>query len=178
MTKVARLRGNKAWQLRAKHGRDKIFADAELLMAHAEAYFRWCDSHPRYKTELVKYKGGYEEAEIPIGRPYTMDGLTVYLGVSGGYFRAAKSNIRTRIEAGKATEEDHRIMDTIEVIESIVRNEQIEGAMVGQYKESLTARINGIADNLNQTNTGDSIIRVTVRDAETEENLNALSDLL
>lgn len=176
--KVPRLKGNKLWKLRAKDGRTAIFTDAALLMSHATAYFDWCDTHPRYRAELVKYKGGYDEAEVPLGRPYTMDGLTIYLGVSGSYFRSRKSELREKIEAGRATEEEVKILETIELIEQTVRNEQVEGALVGQYKDGLVARINGIADNINQNNTGDSIVRVTVRDKETAENLDLLSDVI
>lgn len=172
---IGRLKGNKGWMLRAKHGRDKIFADGALLLAHAHAYFKWCDVHPRYRPEVVKYKGGHEIAEVPLGRPYTMDGLTTYLGVSGAYFRAAKANLRDKIEAGTAYASEVELLDAIEQIEAAIRNEQVEGALVGQYKEGLVARINGIADNVNQNNTGNAIVRVTVRDKETAENLDLLA---
>lgn len=175
---IGRLKGTKAWQLRAKHGKDKIFADGDLLLAHAEAYFKWCDTHPRYRAELVKYKGGYEEAEVPLGRPYTIDGLTVYLGVSGSYFRTAISALKDKQESGTISKSEIRLLEVFEIIQTTVRNEQVEGAMVGQYKEGLVARINGIADNVNQNNTGNAIVRVTVRDKETAENLNMLDALL
>lgn len=175
---IPRLKGHKAWQLRAKDGKDKIFADGDLLLAHAEAYFKWCDTHPRYRAELVKYKGGYEEAEVPLGRPYSMDGLTVYLGVSGSYFRSAKANLKDKQESGTISKSEVRLLEVFEIIETIVRTEQVEGALVGQYKESLVARINGIADNINQNNTGNAVVRVTVRDKETAENLDLLSQQL
>lgn len=175
---VERLKGNKLWKLRAKHGKDAIFGDGPLLIAHANAYFEWCDTHPRYSAELVKYKGDYQEAEVPLGRPYTMDGLTIYLGVSGSYFRTRESELREKIESGRASKADIGVLEAIEFIRMQVRNEQVEGALVGQYKEGLVARINGIADNINQNNTGDSIVRVTVRDKETADNLDLLAKQL
>lgn len=176
--KVPRLKGNKLWKLRTKHGKDAIFGDAALLIQHAEAYFDWCDTHPRYRPELVKYKGDYEEAEISLGRPYSMDGLTIYLGVSESYFRTRKRELKEKIESGRATDAEVEVAEAIERIQTICRNEQIEGALVGQYKEALTARLNGIADNINQNNTGDSIVRVTVRDKETADNLDLLAQQL
>lgn len=172
------LKGNKLWQLRTKHGRDKLFSDAALLLEEAYAYFDWCDRYPWYKPELVKYKGGHEEVEVPIGRPYTMDGLTVYLGVSGGYFRAAKANLKEKINADKATPAEVDLLEAIEMIETIVRNQQIEGAAVGVFMPNLIARINGLADNQKVQNTGNSVVRVTVRDNETAKNLEDLEDLL
>jgi hypothetical protein len=53
-----RLTGNQLWRLRTKHGRDKLFGDAALLLEEAYKYFDWCDRHPWEKVELVKYKGG------------------------------------------------------------------------------------------------------------------------
>lgn len=176
---VPKLRGHQGWKLRANVGREKIFSDGQLLIAHAEAYFHWCDTHPRYSVELVKHQGSYVEAELPLGRPYTMDGLTRYLGVSGGYFRAAKANLRAKIEEGRATPVEVELLEAIEMIETTVRNEQIEGALVGQYKESLTARINGIADNVNQNNQGGTpLVRIMVRDTETANNLDDLAKVL
>lgn len=170
------LKGNKLWKLRSKHGRDKLFSDGALLLEEAYAYFDWCDRYPWYKPELVKYKGEYDEAEVPIGRPYTMDGLTVYLGVSGGYFRAAKANLKEKINSNKGTDDEVDLLEAIEMIETIIRNQQIEGAAVGVFTPNLIARLNGLADNQNVNNTGDAVVRVTVRDQDTAEDLAALED--
>lgn len=172
------LTGNKFWKLRTKHGPAKLFADPVLLWDEACKYFDWCDRHPLYKVELVKYQGIADEAEVPLGRPYTMDGLTVYLGVSPGYFRAAKSNLKTKIEAAKADGTEVELLATIERIELTVRDQQISGAAVNIFNPNLVARINGIADNVNQSTTGEAVIRVTVRDQKTADNLGTLDDLL
>lgn len=175
---AARLTGNQLWKLRSAHGRDKIFGDAALLWSEAILYFDWCDRHPWMRAELVKYQGTSEEAEVPLGRPYTMDGLTVYLGVSAAYFRAAKANLRAKEDKGKATAEDLDILEAIERIEQTVRNQQIEGASVGVFNANLISRINGIADNQNVINTGDSSLKVTVRDQKTADALDDLESLL
>lgn len=173
-----RLTGNQFWKLRTKHGRDKLFGDAALLLEEAYKYFDWCDRHPREKIELVKYKGMYEEAEVPIGRPYSMDGLTVYLGVSGSYFRTAKRQLSDKVEAGKATTADIEILEAIERIEQIVRTQQIEGAAVGIFSPNLIARLNGLADKQDITSQGAAVMKVTVRDQKTNDCLNELNDLL
>lgn len=175
---MTRLTGNQFWKLRTKHGRDKLFSDAATLLEEAYLYFDWCDRHPWEKTELVKYKGDYEEADVPLGRPYTMDGLTYYLGVSGSYFRSAKNNLREKIEKGKATATEVELLEAIEMIEQAIRTQQIEGAAVGVFSTNLVARINGLADNTNVSNNGEAVLRVTVRDQETADNLNELDELL
>lgn len=176
---ASRLTGNQFWKLRSVHGREKIFGgDGSLLWEEACSYFDWCDRHPWERIELVKYQGLADEAVVPLGRPYTMDGLTVFLGVSGGYFRAAKANLKDKIEAKRATNDEHMLLEVIERIESTVRNQQIEGAYVGVFNSGLVARVNNIADNINQNNTGDAVLRVTVRDQKTAQDLDALNDLL
>lgn len=175
---MARLTGNQFWRLRTKHGRDKIFGDAAVLLAEAHAYFDWCDRHPWNKVELVKYQGDSVEAEVPLGRPYTVDGLMSYLGVSGGYFRAAKRHLREKIEKQKETPADLEILDAIEMIEQTIRTQQIEGAAVGVFSANLVARINGLADNTNVSSSGEAVLRVTVRDAETGDNMNRLEETL
>ena len=152
--------------------------DPALLWEEATLYFDWCDRHPWERSELVKYKGDYEQAEVPLGRPYTMDGLTLYLRISGSYFRTAKSELRDKIEAKRATETEIELLETIERIETVCRTQNVEGAVVGVFKENLVARINGIADNVNNNNTGDAVLRVTVRDQKTADHLNELDDLL
>lgn len=169
---------NELWKQRTTHGKDKIFGDPELLMQEALRYFDWCDRTPWMRAELVKYKGDAEHYDTPLGRPYTMDGLTVVLGVSGAYFRAAKANIRDREEKGVATPNDLAILETILTIETIVRNQQIEGAAVGVFNSNLISRMNNIADNINNVNTGETTLKVTVRDQQTADDLNELDALL
>lgn len=175
---ISKLVGNKFWKLRTKHGRDKLFSDSVTLTGEAFSYFDWCDRHPWEKTELVKYQGYASEAEVPLGRPYTMDGLTYYLGVSGAYFRAAKSNLKDKIERQKATPEEVELLEAIYLIEQVIRTQNIEGAAVGVFSANLVARIHNIAENVNSNNTGDAVLRVTVRDQTTADNLAALDDLL
>lgn len=176
---ASRLTGNQFWKLRTIHGREKIFGgDGTTLWGEACAYFDWCDRHPWERVELVKYQGVADEHEVPLGRPYTMDGLTVYLGVSGGYFRAAKANLKEKTEAKRATPDEVELLNVIERIEQVCRTQNIEGAAVGVFNTNLIARYLGIADNVNNTNTGDAVLRVTVRDQQTADDLDTLNDLL
>lgn len=174
---MERLTGNQLWKLRTKHGRDRLFGDAALLWDEACKYFDWCDRHPWEKTELVKYQGYASEAEVPLGRPYSMDGLTVYLGISGSYFRTAKGELREKIEKGKATTAETDLLEMIERIEQTIRTQQIEGAAVGVFSASLVARINGLSDNVNVTNS-QPIVKVSVCDAETDGYLAELDEIL
>lgn len=172
------LKGNQQWKLRTVHGREKLFASAELLRAEALLYFDWCDKNPRMKAELVKHLGVAEQYDVPLGRPYTIDGLCNYLGVSGGYFRAAKANIETKIAKKKATIEEELLLDCIHWIENVSRNDMVEGGLVGQYNANLVSRIQGLAENVNNNMSGPAVLAVSVRDDATAANLEKLEDLL
>lgn len=174
---MGRLTGNQLWRLRTKHGRSRIFGDPAILWEEACNYFDWCDRHPWEKTELVKHQGVATEAEVPLGRPYSVDGLTVYLGVSSSYFRTAKSELREKIEKGKATTAETELLEMIERIEQTIRTQQIEGAAVGVFSTSLVNRLNGLSDNVNVTK-DQPIVKVSVRDSETDRYLSELDDLL
>lgn len=173
-----RLTGTQFWKLRTKHGRDRLFGDPALLWDEACKYFDWCDRHPQARYELVKYKGDATEAEVPLGRPYSMDGLTAYLHVSNSYFRTAKTQLREKVEKDAVTPVEVELLETIEHIEQTVRTQQIEGAAVGIFNAGLISRLNGLADTMNVSNSGEAVLRVSVRDQMTADNMKELESLL
>jgi DNA-packaging protein gp3 len=175
---MAALKGNQIWKLRTSHGRTRIFGDPDTLWEEACLYFDWCDRNPWQRVELVKFQGDATQHDVPLGRPYTMDGLTVYLGVAGSYFRTAKKELKDKIEAGKAGPNDPALVATMERIEQVCRDQNISGAAVGVFNANLVARLHGIADKVENHNTGDAVIRVSVRDQATADHLNDLDDLL
>jgi len=172
------LKGNQQWKLRSVHGREKIFADGELLRAEAMLYFDWCDRNPRMKVELVKHLGTAEAYDVPLGRPYTMDGLCNYLGVSGPYFRTAKAALDIKIAKQVATVQEEHLREVIAWLEDTTRNEQVEGGLVGQYNANLVSRLNGLADNVNNTVSGPAVLSISVRDDATAQNLALLEGTL
>lgn len=174
---MERLTGDKLWRLRSKSGPKRLFADAKLLWEEACRYFDWADRHPRYRFELVKYRGDANEAEVPLGHMYSMHELTVYLGVSGSYFRTAKGELREKIERGRASSEEEELLETIERIEGVIQAEQIGGAAVGQYAPQLVNRLNGLTDTVNVMNSR-PLVKVSVRDVEAEEYLQRLDEVL
>lgn len=173
-----RLTGNKLWKLRSKHGRDRIFGDPVVLLEEAYLFFDWCDRHPWEKYELVKYQGSAYEEAVSLGRPYSIDGLTVYLGVSPRYFATAKKELKEKIADGRANDNEVDLLETIEVIEAIVRTQNLEGAHVGLFSAHIATRQYGLAETINQNNTGESTVRVSVRDQKTADDLKELDDLL
>lgn len=169
--------GNQFWKIATDIPEAKLFGgDGSTLWGEAKKYWEWCDTHPWKKVELVRYQGDASEHNIPLGRPYSMDGLTIYLGVSGSYFRSAKAHIKGKIDRKVATEDEYDLLNVIERIETVTRTQQIEGATVGVFNHAIVARVNGLADTINTHNTGDGVVNVIVRDQKTADNLNKLSN--
>ena len=134
--------GNQFWNLRSKHGRDKLFSTPELLWEAACKYFKWCDDHPWIKTETTTKGEKVEVKETPTQRPYTLEGWCLYCGASKNWwieFKAAKH---------------HGFLEITTRIDDIIYRQKFEGATVGTFNASIVARDFGLADNQNVKHDG------------------------
>jgi hypothetical protein len=99
------------------------------------SYQKQTKANPRYKTQFVGREG--DMVKEPLERPLTMEGFKNYcydiVGVIEQYFKN---------QDGFYTE---YIPICIRVREAI-RQDQIEGGMVGQYNPSITQRLNGLVE--------------------------------
>jgi hypothetical protein len=126
--------GNQFWKNRTKHGRDKLFAEPQILWEAATEYFQWCDENPWKEQDWVG-KDGDEVVKNRV-RPYTLSGLCVYL------------------DCGEQTLRDYRNRpDYSEVytrIEQIIRTQKFEGAAAGFFNANIIARDLGLSDKQEQ----------------------------
>jgi len=127
----------------ARIGR-RMYETPEELWEDAQRYFEWADENPiKGQTATTKSKknkrGNKEEEKVEASlsnttRPYTLPALCTFCGIKRwGDFKAKYMPI-----AG--------FEDVISAIENIITSQQLDNAMVGIFKENLTARLNGIAD--------------------------------
>ncbi|MEO6522210.1 MAG: terminase small subunit [Mucilaginibacter sp.] len=125
--------GNQFWMQRSKHGRDKLFASPSLLWGAACEYFEWCVANPIVDPRSF---GGKQK----IQRPFTMQGLCLYLNCNTAYFRVFKSRL-------EETEEIDQDFDTvITCIEETVYQQKFENAAIGVYNQNIIARDLGLVD--------------------------------
>ena len=129
---MAAPKGNKFWELRAKHGRDKLFATPELLWEAALEYFKWADENP-LEEQLWVGKDG-DEKRKKHARPYTKEGLYFYIGCSHQYFTDQK----------KLGDKD--LSEVIMRIEQTIYDKKYSGAAVGLYNANIIARDLGLSD--------------------------------
>ena len=130
-------KGNQFWQVRTKHGRDKIFATPEIMWEAACEYFQWCIDNPLIE---VDYRGT-KKVELPRMRAFTIQGLTAYLHVNTVYFND--------FYLGLTEKTDNQSKDFSKVIGEIretVYRQKFEGASAGFLNANLISRDLGLAD--------------------------------
>lgn len=150
---MAAPKGNKFWELRSKHGRDKLFGTPELLWEAACEYFIWCEKHPFYEVEQTKSQSKpvydakkekivYPPATIrlPKMRPFTMQGLCSYLDCHTKYFYDFERNLPT---------DDKDFSHIITRIKEAIYNQKFSGAAAGFLNANIIARDLGLRDTQN-----------------------------
>lgn len=78
---MAAPRGNRFWEARTKHGRDKLFASAELLWESCCEYFQWCEDNPLFEDKLVTFQGEATHEPVARMRAMTVSGLCMFLDI-------------------------------------------------------------------------------------------------
>ncbi len=131
------LTGNDWWNLRSKHGRDKLFASPQLLWEAACEYFAYIESNPLEEEQLMSYQGETTREKVNKKRPFTMKGLCLYLGCASSYFRVFKATQK---------DDNHGFLTIIEQIEDVIYNQKFEGAASGLFNGTIISRDLGLID--------------------------------
>ena len=120
-----------------------LYDKPEDLWKDAVRYFEWVDSNPLKgaisSTKSKHTRKGIDTEELQATgtttiRPYTFYGLCVFCGI----YKWATFKERYYAKQG--------FEPVIRAIENVITSQQIDNAMVGIFKENLTARLNGLAD--------------------------------
>lgn len=131
--------GNKFWEQRAKHGRNKLFAEPKLLWKAAVEYFTWCENNPLYE---VDFRGKDAiEVKIPKMRAFTLSGLCLFLDVNIKYFYQFQNAID-----GKIDDESRDFSNTITRIIETIYTQKFTGAAAGFLNPNIIARDLGLTD--------------------------------
>lgn len=110
----------------------KAFASGEELYKLACEYFEWIDEHPLREEVAFHYQGGVTVHYISKARPYTLQGLATFLGI-------------TMVTILKQRKEPHT-KDAMAIIDQIIYTQKFEGAAAGFFNHSIIARDLGLAD--------------------------------
>jgi len=135
--------GNKFWELRLKHGRDRIIKSPEELWQNACEYFSWCLDNPIIE---VDFRGkDIEQIELPHPRVFQKDAFAVACGLSKW----------ESINDLKSVNED--FLEVITRIEKIIYTQKYEHAAIGMFNASIIARDLGLKENIDTTTNGKDI---------------------
>ena len=125
----------------AKVGRPRNLNSPEQLYELFIKYKEDVKANPRIKSVF----GGkeFEERAEPLERPLTMEGFEIFCWHEVGEVEDYFYNRDKRYNEYSAI---------CSHIKKEIRRDQIEGGMVGQYNPSITQRLNGLKEQVEQTN--------------------------
>lgn len=139
-------KGNQYWKKAnpTKHGGQREYSEISLYKICLE-YFDTESENLWTKTQAMKVQvGKVQEVQLidvpEVINPFTLEGLRLYAGISSDTWRRYRKS------------ED--LCAVVEWAETVIRKNQIDGAMVGAYSQNLTARLNSIAENNNLNHSG------------------------
>jgi hypothetical protein len=140
--------GNNFWEIRSKHGRDRLFETPELLWEAAIEYFQWCIDNPFQEQVVFHAQGVITKDFINKIRPFTMQGLCSYLDCNTVYFNHFAKDLEeasTEIsdEAKKINADFSKIVTHIR---ETVYNQKFSGAASGFLNPNIIARDLGLTD--------------------------------
>lgn len=124
--------GNQFWKARTKHGRDKLFASADVLWEACCEYFQWVEDHPLIEMKPFAYQGEVKQEPVPKMRAMTIDGLCLFLDVD------------VRTWANWRNDED--FIPVVTRAESVIRSQKFAGAAADLLNANIIARDLGLAD--------------------------------
>ncbi len=156
---MAAQKGNKFWELRSKHGRDRLFSNAEDLWNAACEYFEWAQSNPLIEIDFVGKDA--MQVEKPKMRPFTIHALCCYLDCNTVYFN----------HFDPPTEDFSKVITRIR---EIIYNQKFEGAAAGFLNPNIIARDLGLKDSSDITTNGNPIVNEVDYSKLSDEVLTAL----
>lgn len=157
------------WEERARAARaegridpKRKFVDAQDLWDAASEYFEWVQNHPLYSTHTFKIHSKVVTQDVPYDRPFTVNGLCLYLGISNTtlneYYRR----------------EDFQ--ETVEMIYQVISTQKYEGAVVGIFNPMIIARDLKMKDGTEVSGPNEGAIETENRNSNTNKDLDP-SDL-
>lgn len=122
-------------------GKRKYIETPEKMWELFEAYRKEVKSNPRFVYDYVGRNG--DQVMKPLERPLTFEGFYNYCYKTVGCIDQYFEN------------RDERYSEYVAICSCIkkeIRQDQIEGGMVGQYNPSITQRLNGLTEKTENKN--------------------------
>ena len=138
---MAAPKGNQFWKARTKHGRDKLFASADLLWEACCEYFQWVEKHPLWESKAFHNQGEVVMATIPKMRAMTIDGLCLFLNITK--------------QTWFTWREDDDFSDVVTRVDAVIRDQKFSGAAADLLNANIIARDLGLSDKQQTEHSGE-----------------------
>ena len=129
---MAAPKGNRFWEARTKHGRDKLFASSELLWDACCEYFIWVEDNPLWENKTTQFQGNPVDLPSAKMRAMTLSGLCLFLDMDRSTWTAWKTDI------------DFSAIVTR--VEDVIYSQKFAGAAADLLNANIIARDLGLTD--------------------------------
>lgn len=125
--------GNRFWEARTKHGRDKKFTP-DALWAGCLEYFAWVHENPLWEDKVFMASG--EPVHVPIAkmRAMTLGGLSIFLDINRSTWKEYAA--------------DKDFSATVARAEEVIRDQKFTGAASDLLNSNIIARDLGLTDKI------------------------------
>lgn len=145
-------------------GKNKYIESPEKMWEHFEAYRTYVKAKP---IEVVDWVGGMaKEVTRKKEKPLTLEGFSTYCFTEG-----ITSNIHDYFGNKNKAYEDYS--EICSRIKEFIRLDQIEGGMAGIYNPSITQRLNGLVEKVQED--GNKSVTITVKRGDRNNSQQAAS---
>ena len=124
--------GNQMWRRAYNPGRKKIYESAEKIWETACEYFKWVEENPYIDYKGAIIDGVPDTLQAPKMRPFTQEGLTIFMGISGDTYREYRHTAE--------------FVEVISAIDNIIRDNKFSGATAGFFNANIVSRDLGLMD--------------------------------
>lgn len=153
--------GNQFWKARSKHGRDRLFASADLLWEACCEYFEWVEANPLWEMKAFAYQGVVTQEPVPKMRAMTLDGLCLFLDIEYETWRTWRNE-----------KNDYSVI--VAKADKVIRDQKFAGAAADLLNANIIARDLGLAEKQETEHSG-SIQINDMSDDELERRIQALN---
>lgn len=126
-------KGNRFWEARTKHGRDKLFASSDALWEACCEYFQWVEDNPLWENKVAQFQGGVVDMPVAKMRAMTVQGLCLFLDID-----------RTTWYEWRKQEND--FSNIVTRAEEVIYSQKFAGAAADLLNANIIARDLGLAD--------------------------------
>lgn len=141
------------WEHRTQVKEDVLFKKPNVLLKECYEYFKWMDQNPYKRQVNMVVDKTVKLTTTDHPRPYTWQGLCLYLDIHESAFRWFKKNAH-----GGYTDEFKKVIDHIE---KIIYNNKFSGAAVGLFNANIISRDLGLVDKVDNTNKNFTAVDMT-----------------